>query len=223
MLSGSLMSTNWRIHRSPWESARPTWHVRGTVLRKSTLFLTRTCRRSSPAVIRLSRNPFPVRHRLLISYLRVRDSRGREARDAPWRVILTPLDQSSRRFTQGDDYRRATVLVATVTARAVASRGSACRNAPVISGKVQRTPGHDSRCHPHRVDGTYCSKFPFVRRCATNSPERVGQGKAIGDIATRRHASTIKKHDVEPDCRECKIFVAVLSTRCIWRSLYIPK
>lgn len=42
-------------------------------------------------------------------------------------------------------------------------------------------------------------------------PREDSEGKEIGNIATRRYASTIKKN-VEPRCRVYKIFVAILST-----------
>lgn len=56
------------------------------------------------------------------------------------------------------------------------SRGSLQKHA----GDKWKSPtnGRDSRCHPLRVDRTYCSKFPFVRWCATrNNPERMARGK----------------------------------------------
>lgn len=95
----------------------------------------------------------------------------------PWRVISTPVDQSIQ-YAVATFYRNDSVAVAidervhsTITSRAVASRGS-LQKREAVSGKVQQTPGHDSRCRPRAPDGTYCSEFPFVRwRASKCSPE----------------------------------------------------
>lgn len=81
---------------------------------ESILFLTRTCRRSSLAHHSPSRNTF-FRTSSIVYFLSLcpRCALARRARSAPWRVISTPVDQSSwsppRHFTQDSDYRQASI------------------------------------------------------------------------------------------------------------------
>lgn len=138
---------------------------------ESTVFSTRTCRRFRLSFLAPSfaySRMYPFRYIVDFPFLRPRCALV-WTRGVPWRVISTPVDQSSRNPSRRVLHRTVATqagIHSTAITRVVASRGSLQK----CAGDKWKSPnkrldaihGCESP-FPSRVDRTYCSKFPFVR------------------------------------------------------------